>query len=35
MKIKFKNGIMDVVICDLVLNGINEGKVVCDWEVIV
>ena len=32
MKIKFKNGLMDVVICDLVLNGINEGKVVCNWE---
>jgi len=34
MKIKFKNGLMDVVICNLVLDGINEGKVVCDWEVL-
>lgn len=34
MKIKFENGLMDVVICDLVLNGINEGKVVCDWDVL-
>ena len=34
MKIKFKNDLTDVVICDLVLNGVNEGKVVCDWEVI-
>jgi hypothetical protein len=32
MKIKFKNGLMDVIICDLVVNGVNEGKVVCNWD---
>lgn len=24
----------DVVICDLVINGVNEGEVACDWQVI-
>lgn len=34
MKIKLENRLIDVVVCDLLLNGINEGKVICDWEVL-
>jgi hypothetical protein len=34
MKIKINDRIVDCVVTDLVINGINEGKVVCDWEVL-
>jgi hypothetical protein len=35
MKIKINDRIVDCVVTDLVINGINEGKVVCDWEVLI
>ncbi len=32
MKVKINDRIIDCVVTDLVINGINYGKVVCDWD---
>jgi len=34
MKVKINDRIIDCVVTDLVINNVNQGKVVCDWEVL-
>lgn len=34
MRLKINDRIIDCVVTDLMINNVNQGKVVCDWETL-